>query len=116
MSLVLMGERSGCGIGQSTQKQQGCARYSQRVHCAPFEAGSLHLCSLRVNGVLFPSCPCPKAVLKILGKMKSSRKWRFVALFINARHVCAPVETISIGTLNASLVHPREVFQPAMEQ
>ena len=24
-------------------------------------------------------------------------------------------ETISIGTLNASLVHPREVFKPAIE-
>ena len=58
----------------------------------------------------------PEDVVKILGKMKRFRKEHFVALLLNARHVCLSVETISIGTLNASLVHPREVFQPAVEQ
>ena len=58
----------------------------------------------------------PEDVVKILGKMRRFRKEHFVALLMNARHVCISVETISIGTLNASLVHPREVFQPAVEQ
>jgi len=58
----------------------------------------------------------PDDVVKILGKMKRYRKEHFVAMILNARHVCIAVETISIGTLNASLVHPREVFQPAVEQ
>ena len=31
----------------------------------------------------------------------------FLALLLNARHECIGVETISIGSLNASIVHPR---------
>jgi len=34
---------------------------------------------------------------------------------LNARNQLVHKETISIGTLNASLVHPREVFKPAIE-
>jgi DNA repair protein RadC len=38
----------------------------------------------------------------------------FVALYLDSRHRIAAVQTISVGTLNASLVHPREVFRPAV--
>ncbi len=38
----------------------------------------------------------------------------FLALYLDTRHRLAAVETISIGSLNASLVHPREVFRPAV--
>lgn len=39
---------------------------------------------------------------------------RFLALYLDTRHRVLAVETVSIGSLNASLVHPREVFQPAV--
>lgn len=39
---------------------------------------------------------------------------RFVALYLDARHRVQAVEVVSIGSLNASLVHPREVFKPAV--
>lgn len=39
---------------------------------------------------------------------------RFVALLLNTRHRLIRVETISTGTLDASLVHPRELFRPAI--
>jgi DNA repair protein RadC len=38
----------------------------------------------------------------------------FLGLFLDARHRVLAVETVSVGTLNASLVHPREVFRPAV--
>lgn len=39
----------------------------------------------------------------------------FYALFLDARHrLMAPPYHISTGSLNASLVHPREVFGPAL--
>jgi DNA repair protein RadC len=37
-----------------------------------------------------------------------------VVLLLNARHELQGRETVSIGSLNASIVHPREVFQPAI--
>ncbi len=39
---------------------------------------------------------------------------RFLALYLDSRHRVLTVETVSIGSLNASLVHPREVFKPAV--
>ena len=39
---------------------------------------------------------------------------RFVALYLDTRHRLKEMETVSIGSLNASLVHPREVFKPAV--
>jgi DNA repair protein RadC len=39
---------------------------------------------------------------------------RFLALYLDTRHRVVTVETVSIGSLNASLVHPREVFKPAV--
>jgi len=41
-------------------------------------------------------------------------KERFLALYLDTRHRVRGVETVSIGTLNASLVHPREVFKSAI--
>lgn len=39
---------------------------------------------------------------------------RFVALYLDTRHRLLDRETVSIGSLNASLVHPREVFKSAV--
>ncbi len=43
-----------------------------------------------------------------------ARREHFVVLLLNARHELQRRETISIGSLNASIVHPREVFLPAI--
>lgn len=37
-----------------------------------------------------------------------------LGLYLDARHRVLAVRTVSVGTLNASLVHPREVFRPAV--
>jgi DNA repair protein RadC len=38
----------------------------------------------------------------------------FLALYLNTRHRIQAIDTVSVGSLNASLVHPREVFKPAV--
>ncbi len=40
----------------------------------------------------------------------------FVIVLLSARQGVIGVETVSIGSLNASIVHPREVFRPAITQ
>lgn len=50
--------------------------------------------------------------LRELGKLK---KEVFRGLYLNTRNKLIHDEVISIGTLDANLVHPREVFQPAIE-
>lgn len=46
--------------------------------------------------------------------IKARRKEHFVGLYLNARSELIHKETVSIGTANASLVHPRDVFAPAL--
>lgn len=45
---------------------------------------------------------------------RCARKEHFLVLCLNARRQLLRVETVSVGTLSASLVHPREVFAPAI--
>jgi len=44
------------------------------------------------------------------------KKEHFVCLFLNSKNVVIARETVSIGRLNASIVHPREVFRPAIKR
>ena len=46
--------------------------------------------------------------------VKTGHKEHFVAFYLNTRNHWLHYETVSIGTLSASLVHPREVFFPAI--
>lgn len=50
-----------------------------------------------------------------LHDIRDHKKEHFVALYLNARNELIHREDISIGTVNASIVHPRDVFAPALE-
>ena len=57
----------------------------------------------------------PDDVVAMLGrKLHKEQREHFLVLLLNARHEVMGKETVSIGSLNASIVHPREVFKPAL--
>jgi DNA repair protein RadC len=57
----------------------------------------------------------PDDVVKAIGpKLQREQREHFLVLLLNARHEAIGRETISVGSLNASIVHPREVFLPAI--
>lgn len=57
----------------------------------------------------------PDDVVAFIGpKLRLEQREHFIVLLLNARHEVKGKETISIGSLNASIVHPREVFKPAV--
>ncbi len=56
----------------------------------------------------------PADVLPEIRFIRNLKKENFVAIFLNARNQVIKTDTISMGSLNASLVHPREVFAPAV--
>jgi DNA repair protein RadC len=57
----------------------------------------------------------PGRVLEhVPAEVRAGRKEHFLAFYLNARSQLLCRETVSIGTLSASLVHPREVFAPAI--
>ncbi len=47
-------------------------------------------------------------------KMRDLKKERFIALYLNTKNVLLRSETVSIGSLNGSFIHPREVFKTAI--
>ena len=49
-------------------------------------------------------------------KLKDLKKEHFIAVFLDSKNKIIKDEIISIGTLNSSLVHPREVFKEAIKQ
>lgn len=56
----------------------------------------------------------PEDVYAATADLRDARKEHFVTFYLNARHQVITRETVSIGSLNASIVHPREVFEPAV--
>jgi len=46
--------------------------------------------------------------------IRDSKKENFVAFYIDTQNCLIERQIISIGTLDASLVHPREVFEPSV--
>lgn len=46
--------------------------------------------------------------------LRTKKKEYLLAFFLNARHQVIAHEIISIGTLTASLAHPREIFAPSI--
>ena len=56
----------------------------------------------------------PADALPEIRHIRDLNKEHFVAIFLNARNQVIKTDTISIGSLNASLVHPRELFAPAV--
>lgn len=58
----------------------------------------------------------PQDVLNLVNEIRNRKKEHFVALYLNARNELVHKEIISIGILDASIVHPREVFAPAIEK
>jgi DNA repair protein RadC len=49
-----------------------------------------------------------------LDEMKCYDREHFRAAYLNTKNHVLKIETISIGSLNASIVHPREILKPAI--
>jgi DNA repair protein RadC len=57
----------------------------------------------------------PEAVVKaVRASIKDKAKEHFKLILLNPRNKIIGISTVSVGTLNASLVHPREVFKDAI--
>lgn len=51
----------------------------------------------------------------LVSDLKDKKQEHLVSLYLNARNALLKKETISIGTLDKSIIHPREIFAPGLE-
>jgi DNA repair protein RadC len=56
----------------------------------------------------------PETVFELTRDIRATNREHFVGFYLNSRNQVLRREIISIGSLNASIVHPREVFVPAI--
>jgi len=61
-----------------------------------------------------PTIQTPKDIIAQVSYLKNYKKENFVALYLNSRNELLTKETISVGTINTNLIHPREIFEPAI--
>lgn len=58
----------------------------------------------------------PQVASYLQERIGREKKEHFVVILLDSRNNLIDIHSISVGTLNASLVHPREVFEPAIRQ
>jgi DNA repair protein RadC len=91
------------GIGPAKAAQLKAAfELGRRVeaHSAPTEGGTIG--------------KPEDAVAQIKSKLKNKRKEHFWVLLLDTRNRVIKTSQVSVGSLNASVVHPREVFKEAI--
>ncbi|AQQ69753.1 Modification methylase FokI [Limihaloglobus sulfuriphilus] len=54
-------------------------------------------------------------VLNVTSEFRNKKKEHLISLYLNARNGLIKKETISVGILDKTLLHPREIFSPAIE-
>ncbi len=61
------------------------------------------------------SCPADMSNL-LMAELRYKKQEHFKTVILDTKNQVISIETITIGTLNASLVHPREVFNRAIKK
>ena len=88
----------------------GFAKAAQIKAC--FELGKRQELELELKALHIKD---PQSVVKVVrASIKDKAKEHFKLILLNTRNKVIGISTISIGTLNANLVHPREVFKDAI--
>lgn len=104
---------SGTGLAKASFKELkdtfglGSAKASEVVAC--FELGRRLLQNKKAALLL-----SPQDIWEQLKDIRDNKKEHFVIFFLDARNQEIKREIVSVGSLNANLVHPREVFEPAV--
>lgn len=102
MSLHQLTELKGIGEAKALQIQAGV------------ELGRRLARSAMSDAVIIRS---PHDVAALLSEdLRYLQKEHFVCLFLNTKNHVIAQETLSMGSLNASIVHPREVFRAAIKR
>lgn len=128
VAVVLDGSAGGIALDQAARLLDGGpAALLQRMnprrirtllgaHEAARLLAALELGRRAVQGTGRGALSSPRHVLEYARDYAAAQKEHFLAIHLNSRHLPQQLEVVSVGTLSASLVHPREVFRQAISQ
>jgi len=95
-------------------------KLSKIAHIGPARAEQLLACielGRRLNGKgnrSEPRLSSPEDVANLLDDMRHLEQEEFRVILLNTKNKVLRILSVSLGSLNASLVHPREVLRPAV--
>ena len=91
-------------------RQKGVGRVKAARMLAAFELGR----RLLVPQPEEPRISSPAEAYALVRDLKRARKEHLISLYLDAQNRLICRETVSIGSLNTTRTHPREVLQPAI--
>lgn len=95
-------------------RQRGASRAAARRLATAFELGRRMSQRRLVPGLRLTSS---REIFEVYnGRFRGEKREHFISLLIDAKNRLIQEVTVSVGILTASLVHPREVFMPAIRQ
>ncbi|MEW6622593.1 MAG: DNA repair protein RadC [Bacillota bacterium] len=101
ISIKDLGSFTGIGLAKCTQIM------------AAIELGSR---IYKEETVIKPKIKCPSDVVNLVMDMQFLDREHFKVLYLSTKNHVIGIEEVSIGSLNSSIVHPREVFKGAIEK
>jgi len=82
--------------------------------CTILAARELITRSLGVESETVPKISSVKDVISQVSYLRNKTREHFVVLYLNARNELILKKHLFVGTLNANLIHPREIFANAL--
>lgn len=105
------------GLGTATAEEMmafdGLGRAASLRLKAAFELGIRCVVSARERAIRTVRAPADAAAL-LAPEMRELDREHFKALLLNTKNGILKVVTVAVGSLNAALVHPRELFKAAV--
>jgi len=89
---------------------------NQAKACTILASQELVKRALKVRDESLPQISSVKDVLAQAVYMRDKTREHLMVLYLNARNELLYKKPMFVGTLNANLVHPREIFQEALKQ
>lgn len=118
LSGLLLLERGGLyGLLRSSPRElAGVAGIGEAKASTLLAAAELGKRMVSEQGPKRPVISSPQDADRLLrGRVAHLDRERFVVLLLNTKNAVLATHTVSVGTLSSSLVHPREVFKPAVQ-
>ncbi|MCP6718552.1 MAG: DNA repair protein RadC [Patescibacteria group bacterium] len=82
--------------------------------CTILAASELVKRSLKIGEETLPTIHSVKDIIAQCSYLRDKTREHLVALYLNARNEMVHKKHLFVGTLNANLVHPREIFEHAL--
>lgn len=99
-----------------TELQKLCGDHVKALRIVSFVELSKRYNKLQNGGYKQKITSAEDVFNRFKDRLGTEKQEHFIVLYLDSKHHILKEETISIGTLDASLVHPREVFKSAIRE